>query len=181
MKADVSAASLAGTLFELAKGRDAIDAVTEDLQLVQKTLDHTLKFKDLLRNTQVSSAFKERIISEIFSGRISDVTLSFLAFMARVTTVTMLPKVAKEFSVLAAQSRKRVVADVTTAVPIDAALKDSIWQQFSGTAGKEVQIRHHVDPSIIGGIVIKIEGETFDSSVSRQLDDLRVKLGGIRK
>ncbi len=69
-----------------------------------------------------------------------------------------------------------MIADVTTAVPLDAAGEKMIQQQLSELVGKEVEIRTQVDPAIIGGMVARIGDNLIDGSVSNQLRRLHERL-----
>ena len=69
-----------------------------------------------------------------------------------------------------------VVADVTTAEPLDAELQELVRQRLGAIVGKDVQLRTHVDPAIIGGIVALIGDQLIDGSVVNQLRRLRQRL-----
>jgi F-type H+-transporting ATPase subunit delta len=70
-----------------------------------------------------------------------------------------------------------VVADVTTATPIDKDAEAAIKAQLSRLIGKQVDLRTHVDESLIGGVVARVGDQLIDGSVSSQLRRLRNRLG----
>ncbi len=75
------------------------------------------------------------------------------------------------------RERGIVVADVTTAVPLDDAHRSRVEQQLSAiTGGKTVQLRLHTDPSILGGMVARIGDELLDASVATRLATLAQRL-----
>ena len=61
------------------------------------------------------------------------------------------------------------IADVTTATPLDADSENLVEQQLSELIGKKLEVRYHVDPSIIGGLVAQVGDTLVDGSVSSQL------------
>jgi F-type H+-transporting ATPase subunit delta len=69
-----------------------------------------------------------------------------------------------------------VIAEVTTAMPIDKEAEAAIKQRLSDLVGKQVELRAEVDPSIIGGVVARIGDHLIDGSVSNQLRRLRDRL-----
>ena len=71
------------------------------------------------------------------------------------------------------QDRGVVIADVTTAVELEAAEADKVRERLTQMVGKVVQIRTHVNPDIIGGIVIRMGDTLIDGSVRTQLRQLR--------
>jgi F-type H+-transporting ATPase subunit delta len=89
-----------------------------------------------------------------------------------------LERVLEEFLSLAAHRRSRMVARVTSAVPLSddqqARLADSLAREFGG----EVRLQVVVDPSILGGLTIRVGDEVIDASVARQLDTAHRKLTG---
>lgn len=181
VKADVGAAPLAETLLDLAVEHDAVDSVAEELEVVQRTLDYHLKLKDALRNSQIPTQARGDLVAEVLSGSAGPVTLSFLRLLIEVGKISMLGEIRREYADLSAEVKKRTVADVTTAVPLDSALEAKIKSELARRAGKEVKIRHHVDPSLLGGFIIRYEGEVLDASLSHQLSSLRTTMGGLRK
>jgi F-type H+-transporting ATPase subunit delta len=66
-----------------------------------------------------------------------------------------------------------VAAEVTTAVPLDEALRTSLKDKLTASLGRPVALRERVDPSIVGGVVIKVAGRVLDGSVATQLDSVR--------
>jgi F-type H+-transporting ATPase subunit delta len=86
------------------------------------------------------------------------------------------PEIAEQFQSLLLQEKGIVVADVTTAVPIDAAGQQMIQKQLSELVGKDVELRTQVDPAIIGGMVARIGDNLIDGSVSNQLRRLHERL-----
>ena len=89
----------------------------------------------------------------------------------------MAPEMADQFRELALAELGIVVADVTTAGPIDKSTEAAIKQRLSSLVGKQVEIRTHVDESLIGGIIARVGDQLIDGSVSNQLRRLRSRLG----
>ncbi|HEY5488953.1 MAG TPA: F0F1 ATP synthase subunit delta, partial [Candidatus Limnocylindrales bacterium] len=66
-----------------------------------------------------------------------------------------------------------VVAEVTTAVPLDDALRASLTEKLIASLGRPVSLREDVDASILGGVVITVAGRVLDGSVASQLEEMR--------
>ena len=180
MSMGIAAATLAQALVDLASERGQIDEVAEELEMVQSLFDRHLPLKDSLRSSKVPQEAKERIIASALGGRVSPVTVSFLGTLLRVSSVSKLHQVRRAYARLAADARKVVTADLVTAVDIDLKLQDKIRSRVEEISGRSVKLRHRVDPSILGGLVIHIEDEVLDGSVTRQLGTLRASMGGAR-
>jgi F-type H+-transporting ATPase subunit delta len=88
----------------------------------------------------------------------------------------LLPAVAAEFERLAREARGVLEATVTVARPVTQSEQQEIQQRLHALTGKEVQIHMAVDPSILGGVVVRIGDQVIDASVEGRLDRLRQEL-----
>ena len=70
-----------------------------------------------------------------------------------------------------------ISAEITSALPLTEAEKAIVQADVLGSAGAQAQIKYRVDPSILGGLVIRAGGKVLDASVAGQLENLRQKLG----
>jgi len=178
---EVSPDALAGALLGASTDRGVVDDVAEELERVQSILDHNLGLKDAMRNSSMSSESRGAILAEVLGGGVSEVTLSFLRLLVDASGISVLPTVRRSYEVMAEKARTRVTADVTTAVVIDKALEENLQKRLTAATGKDVTIRSQVDESIIGGIVVHVDGRVIDASISRQLEDMRSAMAGTRK
>ena len=87
----------------------------------------------------------------------------------------MLPFIAHSYIMLYREAKKIFAVDLTTAVPVDDALKEKVSAMF-GEDYNEVELSNIVEPSIIGGFIIEADSKRLDASVMRQLSDIRKQL-----
>ena len=167
------AQSYAASLVELAKAEGALDAVDQDLRLLKETISEHLNLKNALIDGGVPMEQKQKVIEEIFSGKVSAVTLNFLTLLSGMGQVEILPQIADEFARRLEAVEKKVIAEVTTAIPLRPEMTMSISKQLAALAGREVTMRLKVDPDIVGGIVVRMGGKLLDGSVRNQLERLR--------
>lgn len=88
----------------------------------------------------------------------------------------IVPELVTLFDEAVLAERGIVMADVTTAEPIDAATEQAIRERLGTIVGKTVELRLHTDPEIIGGMVARIGDELIDGSVQTRLRRLRARL-----
>jgi len=167
------AQSYAASLVELAKAEGALDAVDQDIRLLKATISEHLNLKNALIDATVPIEQKQKVIEEIFSGKVSPVTLNFLTLLSGMGQVEILPQIADEFARRLEAVERKVIAEVTTAVPLGPEITTSISKRLAALAGREVTIRSKVDPGVVGGIVVRMGGKLLDGSVRNQLDRLR--------
>lgn len=176
MDAKSLATKYARMLLDLAQKESSIDQVERDLELISETLDQHLKLKDLLRNPQVDEDIKRKIVDEIFGDQVAGVSCIFLKMMVDLEEIGRLHEVTQRFARLAEESEQRVVAEVTSAVPLTEELSEKLRKKLVASTGKNVQLRHRLDDSVLGGLIVRINGRVVDASLGRQLALLREKL-----
>jgi F-type H+-transporting ATPase subunit delta len=164
----------ARSLMELAQEKGVLAGVQEDMRLVAETCFGSRELIVLLNSPVVKADKKDRILNQVFAGKIGQLTVSFMGILVRKGRERLLPDVAAAFSELYKIEKGIVVAQVGSAVP----LSENARAQVRALAekqhpGKTIELVEKVDPSLIGGIIIRIGDEQYDGSVSRQLTDLR--------
>ena len=168
----------ASVLLDAAKAKDRVYEVSGQLQEVQKVvLDHPNLHAALADETLAPEA-RAIILAEVFKGFDEDL-LGVLAVMADRRDMGLLHRVVGEFGAQAEQAMGVVIIDVTTVVELDDDLRRAIKDKFAAQFSKEVVLREHIDPSILGGIVLGAHGRRIDASIATQLDRTRVALSSV--
>ena len=91
----------------------------------------------------------------------------------------ILPAIADAYRTMTEEDDEVVGVTVTTAVPLDDALRASLIERCERELGRKVFLIEHVDPSIIGGIVLEARGQRRDISVKTRLRAMRDNLASI--
>lgn len=170
-----SARRYAQAVFELAQESGTLDAWTRDLSLMAEVFSDgsvSTYFRNPKRRAETAQATAQRM----FEGRVQPQALNMLQMLARQQRTDLLPLIHERFEALLRESQGIVIADVTTAVPVDQAEQRQIGEQLARITGKRVQLRMQVDPSIIGGLVARIGDKLIDGSVTTSLQQLRQRL-----
>lgn len=170
------AAAFAAALFELARAEGQIDKVDRDFCLVTETVGANLKLKDALTNPQLSVEKKQAIVGEIFAGRVSPTALGFLQLLVGMDKVEYIRLISEELTRLVQLEEKKIIAEVTTVIELGEAMKGKLAKRLSELTGKDVKIRSKVDESILGGIIVRMDGKLLDGSISSQLENLKNQL-----
>jgi F-type H+-transporting ATPase subunit delta len=92
--------------------------------------------------------------------------------------IDLLPEVSAEFRRLEEQSLNRVSVEVTTAVPLEAALRKKLSGSLEKFTGKTVHLETRVDPAVLGGARARIGSVVYDGTVASRLRKLRQQLIG---
>ena len=181
MRTSETIETLARVLFELATVSDAVDAVDADLQSVVKAVRGHVDLHQALTDTSLPADKKRDIMRDIFGESVAPETLAIVTLMVERGMTAQLGDLARVFSETAEAQRGVVVAEVTTAIQLDDALRAKLANQISTAIGRPVTLRERVDESILGGIRINVAGRVLDGTVTSQLDDVRQALSTARQ
>jgi F-type H+-transporting ATPase subunit delta len=176
-------ASLAGryatALFGLARDERQIDAVGRSLDLLVQALADSREFALLVDSPLVKRGDAGKAMNAI-AGKlgIDPITTNFLGVLARNGRKRELRPVIRLFKRLAADHRGETAADVITARPLSDDQIDQLKKQLRTRAGRDVAIEAQVDPSILGGIVVKLGSQMIDASIRTKLNRLAQAMKG---
>jgi len=176
-------ASLAGryasALFDLARDQRQIDSVARSLEALSQALVDSKDFAELVESPLVSRSEANKAFSAIAPQlNIDPITANFLGVLAKNGRKNQLRLVVKAFRRLAAEHRGETVADVVTARPLNDDQHSQLKQQLRTRAGRDVNIDAQVDPSILGGIVVKLGSQRIDASIRTKLNRLAQAMKG---
>lgn len=169
----------ASALFDLAQDQNCVAAVEADLDQLRAALDATPDFADLIGNPMVSRTAAAKAtdsVAELLG--LSLLTRNFLGVLSANGRLATLPRIISAFAAIAAAARGEVTADVTSAHPLDAGQLAQLAEKLKAREGKDVKIRAHVDPEILGGLVVTIGSKQIDSSIRTRLNSLSQVMKG---
>jgi len=167
----------AQAVFDLAKEQGSLDRWLSDLKVLNGIFG-TPDAVSTLEDPKITEEDQRRLVSEhLPSGVVSDLAVNLLLLLVQRSRLALLPRVAELFQEMYNKEKGMVVADVTTAVPLDAEHQKRVADQLSRIAGgKTVELRLHEDPRILGGMIARIGDELIDASVATRLADLSDRL-----
>lgn len=176
-------ASLGGryalALFELARDAKTIDAVESSLANVRDALAQSEDFRTLTISPMVSRGAAVKAVSAVADELGVDATTKiFLGVLAENHRLGALPKIIKAFRALAAQHRGEIAAEVTSAHPLTDEQVIELKHQLRQRVGREVSVDLSVDPSLLGGLVVRVGSQMIDSSIKTRLNTLAHAMKG---
>lgn len=160
----------------LPKYKSMVDRIESELKAIEKILGENSDLQKLLYHPQITAAAKKEILGKLFKGRISDITGNFLALLVDRRREAFFGDIVSEFVSLANAGRNIVEARVASAVVLKDEEKTSLNQILAKLTGKKVQTTYTVDPSLVGGVVVRIGDKIIDGSVKTRLATLRDRL-----
>ncbi|AQR75271.1 F0F1 ATP synthase subunit delta [Sphingomonas sp. LM7] len=176
-------ASLSGryatALFELARDSKALPQVEASLATVRQALDESADFKALTNSPLIARGPAAKAIAATAGVlKLDSTTTNFLGVVAQNRRLSQLPAIIRAFGQLAAAHRGEATAEVTSAHPLDAEQVDALKAQLRTRLGRDVNVDLSVDPSLLGGLVVKIGSQMIDSSIKTRLNSLAQAMKG---
>jgi len=164
----------ATALFELALESDTIDSVREDLAKFQSLLADSPELNRLVRSPVFTADAQAKALAAVLDGAgIGGITARFLAVAAGNRRLFAIGDIIKGFGALVARHKGEVSAQVTVAEPLSDAHLTEVKDALEKVTGKDVTVDVKVDPSIIGGLIVKLGSRMVDSSLRTKLHALK--------
>ena len=176
-------ASLAGryasALFDLARDERQIDAVSTSLDTLEDTLKDSSELRAVTTSPMISRADAGKAVAGTAAAlKLDPTTTRFLGVLAQGGRLRALPDILRLFRQLAADHRGEATAQVISARPLDDDQTAALKNQLRVRAGREVRLETSVDPSILGGIVIRLGSQMIDASIRTKLNTLATAMKG---
>ena len=167
----------AGSLYELADQSNAIAAVERDLARFEEMLAGSDDLQRLIESPVFSADDQFRAIDAI-AGKagIGGLTGNFLRVVAKNRRLFAVPGIIRAFRRIAAEQRGEVSAEVTSAHALTADQEKELRAALKSVTGKDVTLAVTVDPSLLGGLVVKIGSRQIDTSLKTKLNSLKLAL-----
>jgi F-type H+-transporting ATPase subunit delta len=167
----------AGSLFDLALEANSVADVEKDLSRFEALLNESDDLKRLVESPVFSTEDQVKAISAIADkAGIAGLVGNFLRVVAENRRLFVLPGMIKAFHQIAAEHRGEVSADVVSAHALTPAQENELKAALKSAAGKDVTIHVTVDPSILGGLIVKMGSRQIDTSLRTKLSSLKLAL-----
>ena len=164
----------ATALFELARDERSIDAVRTDLDKFEAMLADSADLKRLVRSPVFSSDIQAKALSAVLDkAGISGISANFLKVLTANRRLFVVGDAIRAFRALVAKFKGEATADVTVAEKLNDKNLDALKTALKSVTGKDVALNVKVDPSIIGGLVVKLGSRMVDSSLRTKLNSIK--------
>jgi F-type H+-transporting ATPase subunit delta len=170
------AVSYAQALLELANESNSAAAMGEELRDLRQVIDTNPDFAQVLASPAISTEERGKLIHTVFDGRASTLMLHFLGLANQNGRLNILPAIAGAYDDLLDQQQGQVEVDVTVAHRLNDDQLESVRQRVSDALKRDAVVHQYEDPSIIGGLILRVQDQLIDGSVRAQLAAMRQKL-----
>ncbi len=165
----------AHALFDAAREAGAVEPVRRELGDFVAALAASASLRDVLADPQVDTAAKQRVLVEITRGA-QPLLTSALQLMLERGRFAVVPELHAAYDALAVVEEGVVKVDVVSATELTPETEKKIAARVHAATGRKVELARRVDPTIIGGLVLRIGDVIVDGSVKARIRQLRRRL-----
>jgi len=168
---------MARALLDVAEKNGEAAAIQTGLRQALAALRDLPELQSALSNRSLAVERRQRIVAAVFANA-PDLLRRLLDLLVTHEAIDMLPALEQAYTAQWNVKRGVVTAEAVTAVPLDAALRRQLEQSIRQATGLTADLHDETDPAVLGGVLLRMSGRTYDGTVRGRLDALRRNLRG---
>ena len=162
----------ARSLFDVAGENDRVDEIREQLGEFTDAMQEDRDLQVFFFSPYFSTKEKEDALDRAISGA-DDIFVNFLKLLIQNHRMPVIFRVRRGYEALWEEANRLLPVSVTSAVELDKKTVSQLGDRIAEQTGRKVELSAHVDPDILGGIVVRVGDSILDASVRNRLDQLR--------
>jgi F-type H+-transporting ATPase subunit delta len=170
------ASAYASALLDLANEKKQAEPIAEELAALRQIITENRTFGLFLSDPGISGAERGAVMSRILGGKLSPLLQNFLGVLNSKDRLSALPAIADAYDDLLAEQLGKIEVDVTVAKELSAEQLEEVKKKVSSALKKDAVVHQHVDDSIIGGMILRVQDKLIDASVKTQLAAMKEQL-----
>lgn len=170
----------ATALFEIAKEQGAMIKFKEEALAIVNLLQETPEYMLLLGHPSVVEANKLEMVQEAFGGKVADEFVGLIELIIKKSRTEYLLDILMEFIKMAKEAEGILKGTITSAMPLTNKQIAQIETNLEQSTGKTLELEVTVDPSLIGGMIVRVGDKVVDGSIKGQMDTLKSQLNSLR-
>jgi F-type H+-transporting ATPase subunit delta len=176
VRGSIVARSYANALFELGERHGAHDDLVHGLNTMTSLLGSDPRIRSFMETPKIDIASKQQALRSALGSQVSTLFMNFMLVVLRKRRQRLLTEIAAAYRDLLDEKLDRVHVQVTVAHEPDEGLEEQIRVELARILGRSVLPHVHVDPAILGGIIVRYGDNVIDGSLRRRLIGLRQRL-----
>ena len=166
----------AKAFFEFAKEKGILENVIADVKLLIKSLGEIPELAEVFQNPIVKPSGKKAFVSSLLKGKVSEETIDFLNLEIENGREMYTQDILRNMLIIYRKEQGITAVTLTSATPLSKEQERSVADLVKKTRNTEVELQTKVDPSLIGGFILRVEDQQYDASVSSRLKQIKKEL-----
>lgn len=169
----------AAALYAYASDEHALDPTVEQMQTLGSLIDDSQDLRRLLESPLIDVQTAQKVVRAVLAEQgFGKIVQDFVSVVVSNRRMRALRRIVNAFAALVAEKRGVVVAEVTTAHPLTDVQEQQLRARLIESGYGNVNIVKSIDPSLLGGLVVKIGARLYDSSLKSRLQRLQYAMKG---
>lgn len=160
-------------LYEVAESKGKIEEYLKDLREICELIDNNKDFYEVIKHPQIGTKQKKKTFINIFKGSIDEELLSFLLILIEKDRILFLREKLNEMEKIDLERKNTLKGIVKTTVALSEDELNSLISKLETKYNKKVILEQIIDPSILGGIYVRVNNEVIDGTVKLRLENLK--------
>jgi len=169
--------SYSQALFELAHEKKLINDLETQVSSILKLIKESIDFRDLIKDPTNKIDDQLKVIEEISDQfKFNELLKKFLSFIVSKRRFFYIEKILKDFLTICSNSRGEIQAELSVSKELNENEINNIKNELSNTFGSNIKLNHKYDPSLIGGLILKVGSTMIDTSIKNKLQQIQKKM-----
>jgi F-type H+-transporting ATPase subunit delta len=167
----------ARAIFELGSESGQLDRLTQEIAEFAASFQEQAGLRRTLENPVLEEVVRERVLRQVARhSQYSPLATNSLLVLLRRRRLGELPAIARRLRTLADEKNGVSRAKIVSAGSLPESYFNQLKQRLEGALGRRVIVEHEEDPSLIGGVLVRVGDNTFDGSIKGRLEELERRL-----
>jgi len=162
-----------GALYELCAEEGLSEAVRQEMLALDGAFRESPDYLRLLGNLSLQKEERVAILDETFKGRVHPYMLNFLRLLVERGGIWAFRECVSAFEDCYNRDHQVVEAQVTTARPLSDAQRQGLMEKIRAMTGRQPALTEKVDPALLGGVLLQMDGKRYDNTVKSRLEAIR--------
>ena len=165
-------------LYQLAAEENASAQVLEQMRTLRGCFKEQPQFLRLLSNMALSKEERVGIIDAAFRGQVHPYLLNFLKILCERGVLSEFSGCEEAFRTLYNKDNSVMEALVTTGEKLNDEQRERLLEKLRKMTGKQIDLTEKVDPDVVGGVLLEMNGQRYDNTVRHRLESIRRAMAG---
>lgn len=164
------------SLYDLAASETLSDEIMKQLETVQGLFRENEDYIRLLQEPSIAKKERLGLLDQAFGEALHPYLLNFLKILTEKGILREFNSCAGTYRSLYCKDHGIADAKVTSAAALEPGQLELLQEKLESISGKKVLLQQKVDPSVLGGLLVEMDGRQYDGTVKGRLSDLRRRL-----
>lgn len=170
----------AESFFAIAQEQNKIDDYQNELEVVASTIASSSELQGFMAHVLIPPSEKKEVLNKLFGGKIAQTTLNFVNVVVDKRRAPYIGVIFEEYQKMADESRGVLMAEFVSAKEVSQDEMAEVEKALSAATGKTVRLSLSIEPSLIGGVKVRVGDRVIDASVVKRLDMLKSNLKKVK-